>query len=92
MYLVDDNPESNLNTEYYNRFVDPFNCKFECTVAEHSKEKISRIDNFEISNNVGSIKIEFCKIEIRPLATANFLKNYKLTCNFDFQIYFKSHC
>ena len=65
VYLVDDNPETNLNTEYYNRFVDPFNCKFECTVAEHSKEKISRIDNFEISNNVGSIKMEFCKIEIR---------------------------
>ena len=46
VYLVADNPETNLNTEYYNRFVDPFNCKFECTVAEHSKEKISRIDNF----------------------------------------------
>ena len=35
-------PKPNLNTEYYNRFVDPYNsdnCKFECTVAEHSKEK-----------------------------------------------------
>ena len=39
VYLVDDNPETNLNTEYYNRFVDPFNCKFECIVAEHSTEK-----------------------------------------------------
>ena len=51
--------------EHYNRFVDHFNCKFECTVAEHSKGKFSSIDNFEISNNVGSIKLEFCKIEIR---------------------------
>ena len=39
VYLVEDNPETSLNTEYYIRFVDPFNCKFECTVAEHSKEK-----------------------------------------------------
>ena len=38
-YLLEDNPETNLSTEYYNRFVDSFNCKFECTVAEYSKEK-----------------------------------------------------
>ena len=36
---VEDNPETNLNTEYYNRFVDPFNSKFECKVAKNSKEK-----------------------------------------------------
>ena len=39
VYLVDDNPETNLNTEYYNRFFDCLNCKFKCTVAEHSKKK-----------------------------------------------------
>ena len=39
MYLVEDNPETSLDTEYYNRFVDPFNGKFESTVAKHSKEK-----------------------------------------------------
>ena len=39
MYLAVDNPETNLNTEYYNRFVDPINGKFEYTVAENSKEK-----------------------------------------------------
>ena len=39
VYLVEDNPETSLDTEYYNRFVDPFNSKFECTVAKHSKEK-----------------------------------------------------
>ena len=32
-------PKPIYNTEYYNRFVDPFNCKFECTVAEQSKDK-----------------------------------------------------
>ena len=25
VYLVEDNPETNLSTEYYNRFVDSFN-------------------------------------------------------------------
>ena len=39
VYLVEDNPETSLNTDYYNRFVEPFNCKFECSVAEHSKKK-----------------------------------------------------
>ena len=39
VYLVEDNPETNLSTEYYNRFVDSFNCKFECIVAEHGEEK-----------------------------------------------------
>ena len=48
VYLVEDNPETNLNTEYYNRFADHFNCKFECTVAKHSKDgRISSINNFE---------------------------------------------
>lgn len=37
VYLVDDNPETNLNTEYYNRFFDRLICKFKCTVAECSE-------------------------------------------------------
>ena len=39
VFLMADNPETNLNAEYCNQFVDPFNCQFECTVSEHSEEK-----------------------------------------------------
>ena len=65
MYLVEDNPETNLSTEYYNRFVDSLIASLNVQKLNTAKRKISSIDNFEISNNVGSIKMEFCKIEIR---------------------------
>ena len=65
MYLVEDNPETNLSTEYYNRFVDSLIASLNVQKLNTAKRKIYSIDNFEISNNVGSIKMEFCKIEIR---------------------------
>ena len=65
MYLVEDNPETNLSTEYYNRFVDSLIASLNVQKLNTAKRKISSIDNFEISNNVGLIKMEFCKMEIR---------------------------
>ena len=62
-YLVVDNPETNLSTEYCIQFVDLFNRKFERTVNNTANRKSSSIDNVEIYNNVRLIKMELCKIK-----------------------------